>query len=577
MKKYFRLVFVFLFLLFTNTFAQNFAKSHIHANHVCDGSVPNNCFGYAQARAMGKTVGDAVCDPQASYADGIDLTKFNFTNDPNLLGIQIGDIVILNANNKAAGHAAVVSHVPSYPFNINNILVDQVPNSNGSEQLNVNLGSQIAIYGDPIGFCPTGYWKRVSVVLLNDFDSGILEVDKTTIRTYPHGGQLLPKPVAPPDPNPFISVGNGCWALFAPTMGTTINTLVRATDNQSADGFGRKFVRWEKDYGNPYGTELLLEEDESGSCTYTAKFARVFEITCQNDFAGTGGGIIKVEGINRDGIWVEPITENIISHNGQITLQAINNQYIGGYYYTFDHWSNGSTINPKTFTVTNHQTITAVFKERLNVNISGPTDLPYNQQGTFTATASGGSGTYTNYRWWERNDGDLILKNVKNGGITPLAPPTGYWIEQYGWEGQTSVQLARAYSFSLKCEVTDSDNNTATDIHSVTVLGGFLAKAQSEADEVSMVAIPEKVELTGNYPNPFNPNTTIRFGLPDADKVLLQVFNVNGQLIATLVDGYLEPGYHDVNFNGQRLSSGIYLYKLSTADFTAIKRMLIIK
>ena len=61
------------------------------------------------------------------------------------------------------------------------------------------------------------------------------------------------------------------------------------------------------------------------------------------------------------------------------------------------------------------------------------------------------------------------------------------------------------------------------------------------------------------------------------DKVLLQVFNVNGQLIATLVDGYLEPGYHDVNFNGQHLSSGIYLYKLSTADFTAVKRMLIVK
>lgn len=585
MKKYFIVVFVFLFLLFTNIYAQNFAKSHIPANHVCDGSVLNNCFGYAQARAMGKTVGDAVCDPQTSYADGIDLTKFSFTDDPNLVGIQIGDIVILNANNEAEGHAAVVSFVPS-PFNINNILVDQVSNSGGAESLDVNLGSQIAIYGDPIGFCPTEYWKRVSVVLLNDFDSGTLEVDKTTIRTYPYGGQPLPKPTAPPDPNPFITAGNGCWALFYPTSGTNINTLFRAIDNQTYGSYDRKFARWEKDYGIVQGTDITLQKPESGSCTYTAVFSRVFNITCQNNFSGSGGGIINVEGTNHNSGWVEPITEDIDSQQGQITLQAINNQVISGIEYIFDHWSTGSTSNPSTFTVTNHQIISAVFKARLSVNLNGPDFLGSMVQGTFTANPSGGSSTYTNYRWWERKDegcGGIDPRPIPNsGGGVIDAPPQGEWIYQSSWEGQQTVQVARSYNFSLKCEVTDSDNNTATDIHSV-VVGGGLAKSQSvNNDEISTIAVPNNVELSGNYPNPFNPSTTIRFGLPEDGNVKITIYSINGQEVTTLANRYFSKGYHEIKWDGKNpsgrlVANGLYITELKTGNQRLIKKMIFAK
>ncbi|MBD3226125.1 MAG: hypothetical protein GF313_15460 [Caldithrix sp.] len=161
--------------------------------------------------------------------------------------------------------------------------------------------------------------------------------------------------------------------------------------------------------------------------------------------------------------------------------------------------------------------------EPLAVSISGPSFLASGETGTFTANPSGGSGDYTNYRWWERND---------EGGITPyskdntiLAPPQNYWIEQYGWEGQQSVQVARTYDFSLKCEVTDSDGNTAIDIHSVNV--GGLQKAGGDMAKVSQ-PVPETVELTGNYPNPFNPATTIKFGLPQEAQVKLSIFSITG-------------------------------------------------
>ncbi len=66
MKAILKLLFGFLMLI-TTVSAQDYSKSHISANHICNGTVANNCFGYAQARAMGKTVGDAFCDPQTSY------------------------------------------------------------------------------------------------------------------------------------------------------------------------------------------------------------------------------------------------------------------------------------------------------------------------------------------------------------------------------------------------------------------------------------------------------------------------------------------------------------------------------
>jgi hypothetical protein len=89
--------------------------------------------------------------------------------------------------------------------------------------------------------------------------------------------------------------------------------------------------------------------------------------------------------------------------------------------------------------------------------------------------------------------------------------------------------------------------------------------------------IPETFNLAQNYPNPFNPTTTIRFDLPQGGDVLLKVFNIIGQEVATLLNGRMNAGSHEVVFDASRLTSGAYVYRLSSGSNVASQRMLLIK
>jgi hypothetical protein len=80
-----------------------------------------------------------------------------------------------------------------------------------------------------------------------------------------------------------------------------------------------------------------------------------------------------------------------------------------------------------------------------------------------------------------------------------------------------------------------------------------------------------------NYPNPFNPSTTIQYDLPEDVKVVLEVYDIQGQKVKTLVNGFKEAGYYEVIFDGSHLASGLYIYKIKAADFSSSKRMLLIK
>ncbi len=89
--------------------------------------------------------------------------------------------------------------------------------------------------------------------------------------------------------------------------------------------------------------------------------------------------------------------------------------------------------------------------------------------------------------------------------------------------------------------------------------------------------LPDEFNLSQNYPNPFTPSTAIEFSLPIRGIVKLEVFNVLGQRVATLVDQELSGGKHSVNFNGKEFSSGIYFYKLTSGNDVLSKKMSLVK
>jgi hypothetical protein len=101
------------------------------------------------------------------------------------------------------------------------------------------------------------------------------------------------------------------------------------------------------------------------------------------------------------------------------------------------------------------------------------------------------------------------------------------------------------------------------------------------AEEVASV-LPQDYELMQNFPNPFNPYTNIRFGLPYATNVLLEVYNLLGQRVTTLVNGPMDAGTHTVVWNGidadgRQVATGVYFYRLTTPDYTDVKKMLLLK
>lgn len=89
--------------------------------------------------------------------------------------------------------------------------------------------------------------------------------------------------------------------------------------------------------------------------------------------------------------------------------------------------------------------------------------------------------------------------------------------------------------------------------------------------------LPQEFSLGQNYPNPFNPGTIIEYALPRSSEVSLKVFNIMGQEVATLVNGNEEAGYHEVQFDGKNLASGVYFYRLTAGDFVQSKELLLLK
>jgi hypothetical protein len=89
--------------------------------------------------------------------------------------------------------------------------------------------------------------------------------------------------------------------------------------------------------------------------------------------------------------------------------------------------------------------------------------------------------------------------------------------------------------------------------------------------------VPGVFSLGQNFPNPFNPETTIRYSLPSRSHVVLAVYNALGERVAVLAEGEQESGFHEVRFDGSALASGVYFYRLQSTGFVQTKKLSLLK
>ncbi|MGK9368669.1 putative Ig domain-containing protein [Melioribacter sp. Ez-97] len=159
----------------------------------------------------------------------------------------------------------------------------------------------------------------------------------------------------------------------------------------------------------------------------------------------------------------------------------------------------------------------------------------------------------------EDPDGDDVQFRIVSGPGEISA--TG----EYSW-APTPSQAGKSYV--LMVEVSDGE---------LTAVSTKTIKVSDTVVGVEEDGIPREFKLLQNFPNPFNPTTTIKYAVPKEAHVRLTVYNVLGQEIATLVNGLKSAGYHTVSFDASNLNTGMYIYKLEAGDFTSIKKMILMK
>ncbi len=183
---------------------------------------------------------------------------------------------------------------------------------------------------------------------------------------------------------------------------------------------------------------------------------------------------------------------------------------------------------------------------------------------TWTASPSSNVDHYEVYRC------PSYYRNCFTYGST-IATPTGASYTDFGITITAQSQAYDEFSYRVRAVSSDEVESAYTNWASVW---GDLPQKRGVSDEVPLPAV---FALSQNHPNPFNPQTQIRFALPEARLVSLVVYDVTGREMARLVEGIVKAGYHEVVFDGARLPSGVYLYRLQAGAFVETKRMALIK
>ena len=164
---------------------------------------------------------------------------------------------------------------------------------------------------------------------------------------------------------------------------------------------------------------------------------------------------------------------------------------------------------------------------------------------------------------------DNIISTFFTGDFSGDSPIyIGYYTDSFhfsGWLDEIAI-----YDVALTKDIIKKHYNNG-------LLGKPYCDQFSETEVENNKNIPINYSLEQNYPNPFNPSTLITFSIPNSGNVKLEVYNILGEHVSTLVNGFLNAGIYNKIFNAENLSSGVYFYTLQSNNFLSTKKMILEK
>ena len=269
------------------------------------------------------------------------------------------------------------------------------------------------------------------------------------------------------------------------------------------------------------------------------------------------------------------------------------------YTFTADDISSGfafidRTFNDATLATLTNQSTTIKFTVNTAGAISSITGQPFTSVDNVVV-----AGAVSPLQWpvggWPDSDSIRVIFLKDNGTDGDVTAGDGIWSRNVTFPQYTILRIQYKYgmNWGLVSNTGGNDNESSvgTD-HFITLtpnmLNGTVINQWSVMGDHDLVDVvvgveelnsltPAQYELTQNYPNPFNPSTKIRFGIPEAGLVNIKVFDVLGQEVTTLVNEFRNAGYHEVDFSASKLNSGIYFYTITSGNFSATKKMMLLK
>ena len=487
----------------------------------CDGSHSGAiCYGYATGRAAGKTAGDGTCDPMTLYQSNINTNYFTQYADASLQGIQAGDIVYFS------NHAAYVWQVNT-PVSYSRVA--QYSTMRSREEPNCRLDSVAMEFGSWQGYYRA---KQISITVNNDFS----------------GGRVL--------------IGGNETDAGSYNVNWTGSLSLCAKDSQLSGSYRRSFSRWTINPGTSSVYSLSFN-DPARAVTYTAHFDTLYSVTFQNSFPGESGGTITVSSASKGAPYSTYVKKGL-GITAQAEYQVIN--YIE---YAFDHWQDNWQTNPRTFTPGDNSTYTANFtaKPLAPTSLNQVASIGQNVHLTWTDNAN--TTRVTQYH---------IYRSCEGGEERNLVA-TAYKGLQSWTDPDVTVKGTKdgpLITYDV-CGV-DSVTSNEGDCASVSQYGYYVPRiVQPEEPKAwkESAEMPKEYSV-GSYPNPFNPSTTISYSLPNNSSVKLDIYDVAGRKVRSLLDESKSAGYHNVVWNGRdengrEVASGMYLYRFTATPINGEK------